>query len=902
MRHGTCRDGPGGRGDAARLQRELDALQATTVALSAPLDTDALLALIVERAATLVGGAHGYVYVRSDDGTRMVERIAQGPLSPWAGSEITPDEGNAGLVWRTGKAQIDNDYRANTQRRDIGEATPAAVLGAPLRVRGEVAGVLGLARIEPGATFSLEDQRLVERFAQIASLAIERVSLHADLQRELEQRRSTEEELLHTVARLTRSELALKQSHEEMVRRLASAAEQRDGATGRHIEQMSATCELVARRLGLDDAFCENLRLASPLHDIGKIAVGDDLLLKPGPLDEAERKAMEQHAEIGHQMLCDAGSELLDLAASIALTHHERYDGTGYPRGLHGEDIPLEGRIAAVADVFDALTSDRAYRPAFPVEQALAMMRDGSGTHFDPVVLDAFLDIHPELDVPDAPEPRVRLPGHHDPAPAAPSGVVSEEALARAVEDAIDALPEASSAREAIDEALKRLCHAAGTGVLASVYTLDHDRIWCLAQNGYSQVRDGFTLHQGVMGRALRTETVVFLPDVRVDDTFIGAQAGITSELALPLVGRNARALLNVETVGPRLPDGAVASLTPLGNALLEVIDALDPPLKLDLATLARLAVYASSLRSVAELSELATRTLGRLLDLEAAQLTLGGAASDAPSSFWRRPESALQPIPGETIAAVTAGSSLGEYTWSVLDGVDIELAGPEERGRFLLWLPLRIRGVLLGTLVGRSNTPIALGHEQAEAATLFAQQIAALLDVALALRREQRAAVTDSLTGLLNRRGFDERLREEIARAERSGRPFAVVLTDCDDLKRINDRFGHERGDAVLQAIARLLRNGKRLPDIAGRVGGDEFGLILPESGADAVAVVTERLRVAVHDIRLEGEGMTASFGIAVYPDNGRTSAALLRAADRALYEAKHGGKDRLAGTVSGA
>ncbi len=112
MRLGTSGDDPGGRDNAARLQREIDALHATTVALSAPLDTDALLELIVERAATLVGGAHGYVYVRSDDGTRMVERIAQGPLSPWAGSEITPDEGNAGLVWRTGKAQIDNDYRA----------------------------------------------------------------------------------------------------------------------------------------------------------------------------------------------------------------------------------------------------------------------------------------------------------------------------------------------------------------------------------------------------------------------------------------------------------------------------------------------------------------------------------------------------------------------------------------------------------------------------------------------------------------------------------------------------------------------------------------------------------------------------------------------------------------------
>ncbi len=304
----------------------------------------------------------------------------------------------------------------------MGEATPAAVLGAPLVVGGEVSGVLGLAYIEPGATFSIEDQRLVERFAQIASLAIERVGLHAELHRELEQRRDAEEELQHTVGRLTRSEHALRQSQEEMVRRLASAAEQRDGATGRHVERVSATCEQVARRLGLDDALCESLRLASPLHDIGKIAIRDDVLLKAGPLDEEERAEIERHAEIGHEMLCDSGYDLLDLAASIALTHHERFDGTGYPHGLHGVEIPLEGRIAAVADVFDALTSDRVYQPAFPIEQALAMMRDGSGTQFDPAVLDAFLDIHSELDVPTLPEPSIEpATGAPDSAPGGPA-------------------------------------------------------------------------------------------------------------------------------------------------------------------------------------------------------------------------------------------------------------------------------------------------------------------------------------------------------------------------------------------------------------------------------------------------------------------------------------------------
>jgi excisionase family DNA binding protein len=134
------------------------------------------------------------------------------------------------------------------------------------------------------------------------------------------------------------------------------------------------------------------MRVASRLHDVGKIATPDAILLKPGPLTPDERDEMKRHAAIGHRMLRGSGIELLDSAAVIAWTHHERYDGTGYPRGLAGADIPLVGLIASVGDVFDALTTDRVYRRAMPVEDAVVVLRSQRGQHFDPVVLDAFLD------------------------------------------------------------------------------------------------------------------------------------------------------------------------------------------------------------------------------------------------------------------------------------------------------------------------------------------------------------------------------------------------------------------------------------------------------------------------------------------------------------------------------
>jgi excisionase family DNA binding protein len=182
---------------------------------------------------------------------------------------------------------------------------------------------------------------------------------------------------------------SMRHAHEETVARLSKAIEYRDPESGPHIDRMSRICGLLAESRELDS---EVMRVASRLHDIGKIAVPDAILLKPGPLSDAERAGMQRHAEIGHRLLRDSGIELLDVAATIAWTHHERFDGSGYPQGLAGEAIPAAGRVAAVADVFDALITDRAFRPARSLEEAVAAVAGERGRHFDPVVVDAFLE------------------------------------------------------------------------------------------------------------------------------------------------------------------------------------------------------------------------------------------------------------------------------------------------------------------------------------------------------------------------------------------------------------------------------------------------------------------------------------------------------------------------------
>jgi putative two-component system response regulator len=177
----------------------------------------------------------------------------------------------------------------------------------------------------------------------------------------------------------------------DLIMRLSRAAEFRDPETGGHIQRMAHYAASIARHLGMPEDYAQALLTAAPMHDVGKVGTPDHILLKSGRLTETELVEMHRHAEIGGRILADTGSPLLQLACEIAETHHEKYDGSGYPRGLKGDEIPLGGRIVAVADVFDALNSTRPYKRAWSVEASRAYVEHGSGSHFDPRCVQAFV-------------------------------------------------------------------------------------------------------------------------------------------------------------------------------------------------------------------------------------------------------------------------------------------------------------------------------------------------------------------------------------------------------------------------------------------------------------------------------------------------------------------------------
>lgn len=181
-------------------------------------------------------------------------------------------------------------------------------------------------------------------------------------------------------------------AHLDTIHRLALASGYKDEDTAQHIARMSGYCGVIARALGLPPGEVELLETASPMHDVGKIGIPDRILLKAGRLDPDEWETMKQHTLIGASILAGSSSRLLQAGELIALSHHEKWDGSGYPNGLSGEDIPLWGRISAVADVFDALTSTRPYKEAFSNEKAFEILREGEGSHFDPACLRVFFE------------------------------------------------------------------------------------------------------------------------------------------------------------------------------------------------------------------------------------------------------------------------------------------------------------------------------------------------------------------------------------------------------------------------------------------------------------------------------------------------------------------------------
>ena len=206
-----------------------------------------------------------------------------------------------------------------------------------------------------------------------------------------QQSESVKQRALSLEQRLLSSMHEIEERERETLSRLARAIEYRDAGTSAYLERMARVAGLIAEGLGLPEDEVRTIELAAPLHDIGKIAIPDAILLKKGPLDEDELRQMRRHPMIGHELLADSHNRFIRTSAVIALRHHERFDGTGYPDGLSGDQIPLPARIVTVADVFDALISPRPYKPAWSIEAALDYLREQRGLLFDPACVDALL-------------------------------------------------------------------------------------------------------------------------------------------------------------------------------------------------------------------------------------------------------------------------------------------------------------------------------------------------------------------------------------------------------------------------------------------------------------------------------------------------------------------------------
>ena len=201
---------------------------------------------------------------------------------------------------------------------------------------------------------------------------------------------SRTKELKHALERVESSSL-------ETIHRLSMASEYKDEGTGAHIKRMSRYCAAVARRMGLDEHTVQTFLYAAPMHDVGKVGMPDLILMKPSELTPLEWEIMKQHTVIGSRILKDSAAEFIRMGEVIAISHHEKWDGSGYPNGLKGVEIPIVGRITAIADVFDALTTKRPYKEAFPIAKSLELIREGRGSHFDPEVVDAFFAIQDEI-------------------------------------------------------------------------------------------------------------------------------------------------------------------------------------------------------------------------------------------------------------------------------------------------------------------------------------------------------------------------------------------------------------------------------------------------------------------------------------------------------------------------
>jgi diguanylate cyclase (GGDEF)-like protein len=481
----------------------------------------------------------------------------------------------------------------------------------------------------------------------------------------------------------------------------------------------------------------------------------------------------------------------------------------------------------------------------------------------------------------------------HETAPARDPGGVEPARLEAACRRAAEAARAADGPKEAVDAALAVLEEEL-SGPFVTALAVEHGLLWVVGSSGHAMLSDGLDVGEGVVGRALRDGRTQFVPDVSADPDFVAVAKGVVAELATPLrTEEGVVGVLNIETVVP-LPSEAEGLLGDLPGVLAPAVASLrgvDTP---SLSSLARFFVYISTLRDPRAIADVVVRAVVRILSLDSCQVVLEAEGLQHVNASWQ-PPNGLRPLGAASVASLR-GRLEPTAVLEVLDAAEAGVAAADRPDRSsIVVMPLRAAREDLGLLIGTTREPLAYDAARAEAAALVVAHGAASMDAAITLTRERLTALTDPLTGLLNRRGLEEVLELQLELAQDRRLPLSIAVVDCDDLKDLNDRAGHEFGDAALREI------GLVLPAVVGdgarvaRLGGDEFAVILSDADADAGEGRADEIRSELADGLTEaGFALHVSVGLATYPYDGAGATQLLRAADQALYEAKATGKNR--------
>jgi HD-GYP domain-containing protein (c-di-GMP phosphodiesterase class II) len=352
-------------------QEVLDLLFSYTPKIAGEKDIDRLLILMANLGRELVVADRCTLWLLSNDGQTLWTRVAHGVPE----IRMPADKGFAGEAVRTGEPIIIKDaYEDSRFNREIDLETgyrTQAMMVMPIRTNdGRVMGAFqAINKMTPDGGFTQKDLEHLNLTATYSGKTLESAMLYEEV--EVTQR--------------------------DAIYMLGELAESRSRETGNHVKRVAEYCALLGKYLGLSVADIDLLKLASPMHDAGKVATPDAILKKPGRLTEEEMETMKLHTEEGRMVLSRSVKRIFQTAAEIAITHHEKWNGKGYPKGLAGEDIPLFGRIVAVADVFDALSNDRCYKKAWPIEKVAQLFQEELGLHFDPKIGQILLDHLPEF-------------------------------------------------------------------------------------------------------------------------------------------------------------------------------------------------------------------------------------------------------------------------------------------------------------------------------------------------------------------------------------------------------------------------------------------------------------------------------------------------------------------------